>query len=64
LRDFKWVAPDPARQSPSTSTSKPRSSLANTGERTERVNAAIVIVLTLACTALAIFDLALLASGA
>jgi hypothetical protein len=32
-------------------------------ERTERANALIVIVLTLACTALAIFDLFLLASG-
>jgi hypothetical protein len=33
-------------------------------ERTERANALIVIVLTLACTALSIFDLFLLASGA
>lgn len=32
-------------------------------DRTDRVHALIVIVLTLACTALAIFDLVLLASG-
>ncbi len=31
--------------------------------RAERANALIVIVLTLACTSLAIFDLVLLASG-
>jgi hypothetical protein len=33
-------------------------------ERAERTNALIVIVLTLACTALAVFNLFLLASGA
>ena len=32
-------------------------------ERSERANALIVIVLTLACTVLAIFDLFLLAAG-
>jgi len=32
-------------------------------ERSERANAMIVIVLTLACTVLAIFDLFLLAAG-
>jgi hypothetical protein len=32
-------------------------------ERSERANAMIVLVLTLACTALAVFDLFLLASG-
>jgi hypothetical protein len=32
-------------------------------ERTERTNALIVIALTLACTALAVFDLFLLAAG-
>jgi hypothetical protein len=32
-------------------------------ERTERANALIVIALTLACTALAVFDLFLLAVG-
>jgi hypothetical protein len=32
-------------------------------ERSERVNAMIVLVLTLACTVLAVFDLFLLASG-
>jgi hypothetical protein len=32
-------------------------------ERSERANALIVTVLTLACTVLAIFDLFLLASG-
>jgi hypothetical protein len=31
--------------------------------RTERTNALIVVVLTLACTALSIFDLFLLAAG-
>jgi hypothetical protein len=44
------------------SASAARASLA-AGERSERSVALIVIVLTLACTALAIFDLYLLASG-
>jgi hypothetical protein len=33
------------------------------GERTERANALIVVALTLACTALSLYDLFLLASG-
>jgi hypothetical protein len=37
------------------------SSKSDATERAERVNAAIVVVLTLACTALSIFDLFLLA---
>jgi hypothetical protein len=55
--DVKWIRPDtPAYLPP------PMSKAVQ--ERTERANALIVIVLTLACTALSIFDLFLLASGA
>jgi hypothetical protein len=55
--DVKWIRPDrPAYLPP------PMSNAAATG-RSERVNALIVIVLTLACTVLAVFDLFLLASG-
>jgi len=55
--DVKWIAPDrPAYLPPPMSKSAMK-------ERSERANAMIVIVLTLACTALAIFDLFLLAAG-
>jgi len=55
--DVKWIAPDrPAYLPPPASKTAIR-------ERSERANALIVIVLTLACTVLAIFDLFLLASG-
>lgn len=55
--DVRWIRPDtPAYLPP------PMSKAVQ--ERTERANALIVIVLTLACTALSIFDLFLLASGA
>jgi len=56
-QDIKWIRPDrpaylapPIPETPAT-------------ERSERAKALIVIVLTLACTVLAIFDLILLASG-
>jgi hypothetical protein len=64
LQDFKMILPGAAAQ-PSAAPSRLRSrSLAPaTPEQAERVNAAIVIVLTLACTVLAFFDLFLLASG-
>ena len=39
-------------------------SKAQATERSERANALIVIVLTLACTVLALYDLFLLAAGA
>ncbi len=55
--DVRWIRPDgPAHLPPPTSKSAVR-------ERSERTNALIVLVLTLACTTLAIFDLFLLASG-
>jgi hypothetical protein len=57
LPDVKWIRPDTPTYLP------PRMSKSALRERTERANALIVIVLTLACTALAIFDLFLLASG-
>jgi hypothetical protein len=55
--DVKWIRPDRSAYLP-----PPMSKSAAT-ERSERANALIVIVLTLACTILAIFDLFLLASG-
>ena len=55
--DVKWIRPESPAYLPS-----PMSKSAAT-ERSERANALIVIVLTLACTILAIFDLFLLASG-
>jgi len=56
--DVKWIRPDtPTYMPPPMSKSAAR-------ERTERANALIVIVLTLACTALAVFNLFLLAVGA
>jgi hypothetical protein len=55
--DVKWIRPDrPAYLPPPMSKTAAR-------ERSEQANALIVIVLTLACTVLAIFDLFLLASG-
>jgi hypothetical protein len=56
--DVRWIRPDSHVYLP-----RPMSGTA-VRERGERANALIVIVLTLACTALAIFDLFLLASGA
>lgn len=56
--DVRWIRPDTPAYLP------PPMSKAVLRERGERANALIVIVLTLACTALAIFDLLLLASGA
>ena len=54
--DVKWIRPDtPAHLPPPMAKS--------VQGRTERTNALIVIVLTLACTALSIFDLFLLAVG-
>jgi hypothetical protein len=54
--DVRWIRPD--MPGLGASTSKPAAT-----QRGERANAAIVIALTLGCTALAIFDLLLLASG-
>jgi hypothetical protein len=55
--DVKWIAPDrPAYLPP------PASKIA-IQERSERATARIVIVLTLACTVLALYDLFLLAAG-
>jgi hypothetical protein len=55
--DVKWIRPDtPGYLPPPTHKSAAR-------DRTERANAVIVIVMTLACTALSMFDLFLLASG-
>ena len=55
--DIKWIRPD------STAYLPPPASKTAIRERSERANAMIVIVLTLAYTVLAIFDLFLLASG-
>jgi hypothetical protein len=55
--DVKWIRPDRQAYLP------PPMSKTAIRERSERANALIVIVLTFACTALAIFDLFLLASG-
>ena len=67
LQDFKSFVPD-TQAFPSASPSRPsaarlKSFAPSTSEDAERVNAVIVIVLTLACTALSLFDLFLLASG-
>ncbi len=61
LRDFKWVAPE-SSSSPAIKL-RSRSLAPDAIERAERVNAGIVIGLTLACTVLSLFDLFLLASG-
>ena len=55
--DVKWIRPDRPAYLP------PADIQVSSGERSEQANALIVIVLTLACTVLAIFDLFLLASG-
>ena len=55
--DVKWIAPD------GRPTCRRRCRKSAIRERSERANAMIVIVLTFACTVLAIFDLFLLASG-
>ncbi len=56
--DVQWVrpagTPDPWLPPPPSSSAR---------DRTDQVQALVVIVLTLACTALALFDLFLLASG-
>ena len=57
LPDVKWIPPAKPTHLP------PRMPKSAVRERSERANALIVIVLTLACTALAIFNLFLLASG-
>lgn len=54
--DVKWIRP-------STPTHLPPMLKSAAPNRTERANALIVIVLTLACTALSLFDLVLLALG-
>jgi hypothetical protein len=56
-RDVQWIRPDTPTYLP------PPMSKSAARERTERANALIVIALTLACTALAVFDLFLLAVG-
>ncbi len=55
--DVKWIRPDGPAYLP------PPMAESTATERSERANALIVTVLTLACTVLAIFDLFLLASG-
>ncbi len=55
--DVKWIRPDTPTYLP------PPMHKPAVQERTERANALIVIALTLACTAMSIFDLFLLASG-
>jgi hypothetical protein len=59
------ILPEAAAAQPSALPSSVRSTsfAPATPEQAERVNAAIVIVLTLACTALALFDLFLLAAS-
>lgn len=54
--NVKWIRPD-------TPAYLPPPMLKSVQERTERTNALIVIVLTLACTALSLYDLLLLAAG-
>jgi hypothetical protein len=56
--DVQWIRP---AGTPSPWMPPPPNSSAR--DHTDRVQALIVIVLTLACTALALFDLFLLASG-
>ncbi len=56
--DVTWIRPDSQAYLP------PPMSQAQATERSERATARIVIVLTLACTVLALYDLFLLAAGA
>ena len=56
--DVKWIAPDSHAYVP------PPMGASRAVERSERANALIVILLTLACTILAIYDLFILAAGA
>lgn len=55
--DVKWIRPDSQAYLP------PPMSQSGATERSERATARIVIVLTLACTVLALYDLFLLAAG-
>lgn len=55
--DVKWIAPNRPVYLPPP---RPGREIL---ERSERTNALVVLILTFACTALAIFDLFLLASG-
>jgi hypothetical protein len=55
--DVKWIRPGGQAYLP------PSLSKSMHTERSEQVNALVVFVLTLACTALAVFDLFLLAVG-
>ena len=55
--DVKWIRPDSLAYLP------PPISKSAAKERSEQATARIVIILTFACTILAIFDLLLLASG-
>jgi hypothetical protein len=55
--DVKWIRPNTPAYLP------PPMLKSAVQERTERTNALIVIVLTLACTALSFYNLFLLASG-
>ncbi len=64
LQDFKMILPEAAAHPSGLPSPLPSRSFAPaTPAQAERVNAAIVIALTLACTVLAFFDLFLLASG-
>jgi hypothetical protein len=62
-QDFQMTAPDTARAAPARSSLSLSSLAPRTPVDAERTNAAIVIVLTLACTAMAFFDLFVLALG-
>lgn len=55
--DVKWIRPDGPVYLP------PSMSKTTLDDRTERTNALIVIVLTLACTLLSLYDLFLLVAG-
>ena len=55
--DVRWIRPDRLAYLP------PPMAKTAIRERSERANALIVIVLTLACTVLALYDLFLLAAG-
>ncbi len=53
--NVRWIRPESMAYNPT--------SLSSTGGRSDQTAAMIVMVLTLACTALAVFDLYLLAAG-